>query len=79
MAPPIHQSVLPDQQSRTCPLSSAFFHSLLFHFPWPGPRQYSLQSFVSDAAVFPGPLLLKDRGFDLFRPSVGGSHRAMAK
>ena len=39
----------------------------------------SLQSFVSDAAVFPGPLLLKDCGLDPFHPSAGGSHRAMAK
>ena len=39
----------------------------------------SLQSFVSDAAVFPGPLLLKDCGFDPFRASVGGSHRATAE
>ena len=28
----------------------------------------SLLSFVSDAAVFPGPVLLKDRGFGPFRP-----------
>ena len=38
------------------------------------PGSTSLPSFVSDAAVFPGPLLLKDCGFDLFCPSVGGSH-----
>ena len=43
------------------------------------PGSTSLPSFVSDAAVFPGPLLLKDCGFDLFRPSAGGSHRAMAE
>ena len=43
------------------------------------PGSTSLPSFVSDAAVFPGPLLPKDCGFDLFRPSVGGSHRAMAE
>ena len=34
----------------------------------------SLPSFVSDAAVFPSPLLLKDCGFDPFRPSAGESH-----
>ena len=39
----------------------------------------SLQSFVSDAAVFPSPLLLKDCGFDPFRPSAKGSHRAMVE
>ena len=39
----------------------------------------SLPSFVSDAAVFPSPLLPKDCGFDPLRPSAGGSHRAMAK
>ena len=43
------------------------------------PGSTSLLSFVSDAAVFPGPLLLKGCGFDLFCPSVGGSHHAMAK
>ena len=32
------------------------------------PGSTSLPSSVSDAAVFPGPLLLKDRGFDWFRP-----------
>ena len=43
------------------------------------PGSTSLLSFVSDAAVFPNPLLLMDCGFDPFHPSVGGSHRAMAK
>ena len=33
----------------------------------------SLLSFVSDAAVFPDPLFLRDYGFDPFRPSAGGS------
>ena len=32
----------------------------------------SLPSFVSDAAVFPSPLLLKDCGFDLFHPLQEG-------
>ena len=41
------------------------------------PGSTSLPSFVSDVAVFPGPLFLKD--FDLFHPSVGGSHQAVAK
>ena len=39
----------------------------------------SLPNFVSDAAVFPGPLLPKDCGFDPLRPSAGGSHRAAAE
>ena len=39
----------------------------------------SLPSFVSDVAVFSGPLLLKDCSFDPFCPSAGGSHRAMSK
>ena len=43
------------------------------------PGRNSLPSFVSDVAVFPGPLLPKDCGFDLVRPSAGGSHRAMAE
>ena len=43
------------------------------------PGSTSLPSFVSDATVFPGPLLLRDCGFDLLRPSVGGSYRAMAE
>ena len=43
------------------------------------PGSTSLPSFVSDMAVFPGPLLLKDCGFGPFRPSAGGSHRAMAE
>ena len=43
------------------------------------PGSTSLPSFVSDEAVFPGPLLVKDCGFDLFRPSAGGSHRPMAE
>ena len=43
------------------------------------PGSTSLPRFVSDAAVFPSPLLVKNRGFDLFCPSVGGSHQAMAK
>ena len=36
------------------------------------PGSTSLPSFVSDAAVFPGPLLPKDCGFDLLRPFVEG-------
>ena len=43
------------------------------------PRSTSLLSFVSDAAVFPDPLFLRDCGFDLICPSAGGSHRAMAR
>ena len=46
------------------------------------PGSTSLPSFVSDAAVFPGPLLLKDCGFDPLGASVGGvggSLGAMAK
>ena len=36
------------------------------------PGSTSLPSLVSDVAVFPGTLLLKDCGFDLFHPSAGG-------
>ena len=43
------------------------------------PGSTSLPSFVSDVAVFPGPLLLRDCGFDLFCLSVGGSQQAMVK
>ena len=43
------------------------------------PGSPSLPSPVSDAAVFPDPLLPKDRGFDPFRPSAGGSHRSLAE
>ena len=38
------------------------------------PGSTSLPSFVSDVAVFPGALVLKDFGFDPFCPSAGGSH-----
>ena len=38
------------------------------------PGSTALLSFVSDAAVFPDPLLPKDCGFDPFHPSAGGSH-----
>ena len=43
------------------------------------PGSTSLLSFVSDVAVFPGPLLPENCGFDPFCPSAGGSHQAMAK
>ena len=43
------------------------------------PGSTSLLSFFSDAAVFPGPLFLKDCGFDQFHPSAGGSHGGLAK
>ena len=53
-------------------------HSFTVHDQAPGST--SRLSFVSDVAVFPGPLLLKDRsGFHPFRPSAGGSHEAMAE
>ncbi|XP_053076562.1 uncharacterized protein LOC128315116 [Acinonyx jubatus] len=42
------------------------------------PGSTSHLSFISDAAVFPDLLLLRDRGSDLLRPSAGGSHRAVA-
>ena len=38
------------------------------------PGSTSLPSFVSDAAVFPGSLFLKDCSFDPFHPFGGGSH-----
>ena len=37
-----------------------------------------LLSFISDAAVFPNPLLLRDCGFDLLRPSGGECHQLAA-
>ena len=43
------------------------------------PDSTSFPSFVSDAAVFPGPLLLKDCSFDLFPPLCRRAHRAMAE
>ena len=43
------------------------------------PRRYLSPNFFSDVAIFPSPLLLKDCGFDLFCPSMGRSHRAMAE
>ena len=43
------------------------------------PGSTSLPSFVSDAAVFPGPLLLTDCGLDPFGPSAGGAHQTMAE
>ena len=46
----------------------------LFTVGTQAPGNTSPLSFVSDAAVFPGLLLLKDCGFDPFLPSVGGSH-----
>ena len=39
------------------------------------PGSTSLPSFVSGVAVFPGPLLPEDGGFDPLRPSAGGSHQ----
>ena len=38
----------------------------------------SFLSFISDAAVFPDPSLLRDCGFDPLRSCGRGSHRAMA-
>ena len=43
------------------------------------PGSTSLPSFVSDAVVFRSLLLPKDCSFDLFHPSVGRSHRALAE
>ena len=43
------------------------------------PVSTSLPRFVSDVAISPGPLFLKDGGFDLFHPSAGGSYQAMAE
>ncbi|XP_044895868.1 uncharacterized protein LOC123380752 [Felis catus] len=42
------------------------------------PGSTSLLSFISDVAPLPDLLPLRDCGFDPFRPSAGGSHRAMA-
>ena len=49
-------------------LSTPHFYSVCDQ----APSITSLLSFVSDAAVFPGPLLLRDCNFDLFRPSAEG-------
>ena len=38
------------------------------------PGSTSLLSFISDAAMFPSPSLLRDCGFDPLRPLGGGSH-----
>ena len=44
------------------------------------PQAAPLFRVLSQMRLFsPGPLLLKDCGFDPFSPSVGGSHGAMAK
>ena len=43
------------------------------------PGSTSLLSFVSGVAIFPGPLLPKGCGFDLFRPSAGGSPRGKGR
>ena len=72
-------TLLPDQQLCTRPLSSPLVHCPPFHCRDQAPGSTSLLSFVSDAAIFPGPLLLKDCGFDPFSPSAGGSHQAMDK
>ena len=53
-------------------LCPAFVHFRFFSVRDQVPGNISLLSFVSDAAVFPGPLLLKDCGFDPFCPSVVG-------
>ena len=49
-------------------LSSPHFHTVCDQ----APGSTSLLCFVSDAAVFPGPLLLRDCGFDPFCPSAEG-------
>ena len=48
--------------------STPCFHTV--HDPAPGST--SLLSFVSDAAAFPGPPLLRDCSFDLLHPSAEG-------
>ena len=65
---------LPNQQMRTRPLSPASVHSLLLHCDQAVglPGSTSLLSFISDAAVFPDPSLLRDCGFDPLRSC--GSH-----
>ena len=42
------------------------------------PGSTSLLSFISDAAVFPDTLFLRDYIFDLFCRSAGGSQQTMA-
>ena len=63
---------------RTHFLSSDIVHCF-FTVRDQAPGNTSLLSFVSDAAVFPGPLLPKDCGFDPLHPSTGGSHRAVTE
>ena len=55
-------------------LFSAFVHSVDSFYPIrdQAPGSTCLLSFVSDVAVFPSSLLLRDRGFDPFRPSAEG-------
>ena len=57
-------------------LFSAFVHSVDSFYPIrdQAPGSTSLLRLFSDAAVFPDPLLLRACSFDLFCPSVGGSH-----
>ena len=73
--------------SELCSLGSTSAHqSFVFGF-WSHPHFYpvrdqalgstSLLSFISDVAVFPDPLFLRDCGFDRFCSSAGGSHRAL--
>ena len=42
------------------------------------PQAVTLSQFCLRCGCFPWPLPM-DCGFDLFRPSVGGSHQAMAE
>ena len=79
MAPPSHPVCSPG--SAVTHWFSVFSSPPLPAFPLcdQAPGSTSLPSSASDAAVFAGPLLPKDSGFDLFRPSAGGSHRAMAE
>ena len=43
------------------------------------PGGTSLMSFISDAAVFPNPSILRPFNFDPLRSSGGGTHQAMAR
>ncbi|VFV29281.1 Hypothetical predicted protein [Lynx pardinus] len=64
--------VLADQQSCTRPLSLASSTPRFYTVRDQAPGSTSLLSFVSDVAVFPDPLLLRDYGFDLLCPSTEG-------
>ena len=72
----------PDQQSCTSPLSPESVHSPLLHCLWPShqfTRWHLPPEFYLRCGSVSQPLILRDYGFDLFWPSGGGFHWAVAK